>query len=191
MKSGRSVFVTIVVASFGFFAVGSISALMSPDMQTQGEILLEAESSVPDVIIPDKPQGRTISETKSEKVCNKVLTMKGLKIHIKTVCHEIPKTFERFVGPTDLEMSKWEQDVESANYRRTLLIEAEVKRLTDVQNQAFRAHVKDMIQIASGLFGMLFGAVGMYLAIRQDRRATLEPDGFPESKSEQQPTGQS
>ena len=163
--------VVLLVCSSGLFIVGALSYSLSPKILTEDEILAFAEENVPAIDTPPKPVGRTIKETKTRKSCNKVLTMRGLKIHNKTVCHEIPTVVERFVDPTDAEMNEWEEEINQLNRDRSRQVKSEISSLTFEENFAIRAFVKDMIQILSGLFGMVFGAFGVYLGLRKDRRA--------------------
>jgi len=164
----------VLALSIGIFLIGFSSVFLSPERISQEEILGIAEELVPEPTLPPRPEGQTVTETVFDKACDKVLTVRGLKIHNKTVCRDVPKTIEKFVEVSSKQMADWESEVQKIQQDRHRRLQEKISELVREENLAFRAYIKDLIQIFSGIFGILFGVAGLFFALRRDRREQAE-----------------
>ena len=163
--------IAVIVFSFGFFFLGIIGFLINPDRLDAEEIRTLAEEAVPLIEVPPKPAGTTRLEPTSQEICTNVPNLRFLRVEMKRVCNQVPgPPKEVFVGPSNLEIETWEKQLEKLRSDRLRSVKDEIARIENMQRSIFSEYIKDMVQIGSGVFGMIFGGIGCILAFRKERR---------------------
>lgn len=162
--------ITLILLSIGFLTVGVIGYLMSPDWLTAEEIQEQARAAIPQPVIPPPPLGRQELQTINRRVCTDVPSVSGLQIKMSPICSDVPEVVPRSVDPTNEELREWEEKVDVLKRAYDLAITTEAARISDRQRADLKTFVKDIVQIATGMLGLLTGLIALVLSAWKDKQ---------------------
>ena len=159
----RSVGVPLILLSFGFILVGVLGYAMSPDWLSASEIQEIARKNVPAPAYPPAPAGRQETQSRTREVCTQVPTVAGLRVTMKNVCNQVREPFVVAVGPSKEDNNAWQATVGSIRRDYEMALRQEEARISERQRADLKSFVKDMIQIATGVLGLVTGIIALVI----------------------------
>ncbi len=175
LRWGGSAFLGASVLAFLLMFSGSV--VLWPD--NPEEVLAEAQRIVGlKPPYPAKPSGKTIKEKQTEfhdvQTCDNVPAgIFGLKQVCKTTKVPTEVTKERFVNPDNLEIAKWQTEVNSIDQNYNKDLNKAIKEVEVAKSNRRREVIKDWATILSPVASTILGFGMLMLGIRKDRREVV------------------
>jgi hypothetical protein len=165
--SAWSIAIPLILLSIGFILIGAVGYAMSPDWLTAQQIQDQARKATPEPTYPPAPGGKQLVKTETQKVCTRVPRISGLRIDMQDVCSNISIPRTELVGPTNDETNAWQEQTAAMRNAYETSVAQEAARISERQRSDLKSFVKDMIQIGTGILGLITGITALVVgAIR-------------------------
>jgi hypothetical protein len=163
--------IPLSLISIGFIFMGAIGWAMSPKWLNDAGIRELAKKNVSAPTLPPKPLGETVTQIEKKQICTNVpeVRLKGLMPTVvnRQVCNnvEIPKS--QFVSPDTSQTRDWEEQAAAIQTEYDRKVQEEADRISERQRADLKDFIKDMIQIAAGILGLIASAIALLPARRR------------------------
>lgn len=161
--NANNIGIALICLSIGFIVLGGIGYAMSPEWLTAQEIREQARKAIPEPVYPPPPTGIEQIKQEPKKVCTQVPEFKNFQIRMRDVCTSVPSPVVTSSGPSNSETNEWKKKVDTIKREYELAVDQEARRISERQRSDFKAYVRDMIQISTGILGLIGGVVALLI----------------------------
>ncbi|WP_156332389.1 hypothetical protein [Rhodopseudomonas sp. AAP120] len=169
-----SIAIPLVLISIGFLLLGIVGYAMSPEWLSAQQIQDLARKTIAEPAYPPAPEGKQIVKSRPRQVCTNVPKISGLNISMQNSCVTINESVTTIEGPSTEETRNWQSNVANLRANYELAVNQEAARISERQRADLKTYIKDMIQISSGLLGLVTGIIGLFVGFSRGREGKQE-----------------
>jgi hypothetical protein len=136
---------------------------MSPDWLSAEQIREQARKNNPEPVYPPPPGGKQVVQQNTRQVCTQVPKLVGLRVSMQNVCTNISYPTTSVSGPSTEETREWETRVAAMRSNYQTLVDQDAARISERQRSDLKSYVKDMIQISTGILGLITGIAALVI----------------------------
>jgi len=160
-----SIAIPLILLSIGFILVGTLGYAMSPEWLTAAQIREEARRAIPQPTYPPPPAGKPVVHQNVRQECTQVPDFHGFKIGMQSVCTNVPVQAVSVEGPSTDETKDWQTKVSAMRANYETAVDQEASRISERQRSDLKSFVKDMIQICTGILGLVAGLAALIVGV--------------------------